>query len=155
MTIKMKVSIHNCRALSEFPAIPQSEILSYNVNGIVQTKTNQLSSNNHSVIKSRAAEQNGYKRGTSSGGSSSSPLSTASSSGSTVISRWYVYIFTEQQPSNESVDLQYVFYGKEYNNVFAHSWKCNYKLHQMINVQSSQYNSQISLITHSNVPTRY
>ena len=56
---------------------------------------------------------------------------------------------------NESLDLQYVFYGKEYNNVFAHSWKCNHKLHQMINVQSSQYNSQISLITHSNVPTRY
>ena len=91
--------ICDCRALSEFPAIPQSEVLSYNVNGIVQTNMNQVSSNNHSVIKKRAAEQNGYKRGTSSGGSSSSPLSTASSSGSTVISRWYVYIFTERRPS--------------------------------------------------------
>ena len=47
---------------------------------------NQLNAKKHTVIKNGGLDQNGYRRGMSSG-SSSSPLSTASSSGSTVISR--------------------------------------------------------------------
>ena len=68
------------------PVQQRSEVLTYNVHGNGNLSRNQLTANKQTVISNGIPQQNGYKRGMSSG-SSSSPLSTASSSGSTVISR--------------------------------------------------------------------
>ena len=59
---------------------------SYNVHQNEQSHIHENFSNKHTVIKNGTRDQNGYRRGMPSD-SSSSPLSTASSSGSTVISR--------------------------------------------------------------------
>jgi len=77
------------RPINNMPTHTQSEVSSYNVYGNGQLTMNQATANKQTVIKNGHSDQNGYRRGMSSGstGSSSSPLSTASSSGSTVISR--------------------------------------------------------------------
>ena len=69
---------------SQFPE--PLEVSTYNVHQNGHNAINGNLPNKNTVIKSGARDQNGYRRGTSTG-SSSSPLSTASSSGSTVISR--------------------------------------------------------------------
>ena len=69
---------------SQFPE--PLEVSTYNVHQNGQNSINVNLPPKNSVIKNGVRDQNGYRRGASTG-SSSSPLSTASSSGSTVISR--------------------------------------------------------------------
>ena len=62
------------------------EISAYNAHPTGDNSRNGYIANKQPVIKNGVRDQNGYRPGMSTG-SSSSPLSTASSSGSTVISR--------------------------------------------------------------------